>query len=74
MQPSVSWIGAVVAGISVATDVNVVGAQAPPRALPLANLGLEHLDIIVPDPAASAPPSTPVSGQGQLQLQRRGAE
>ena len=55
MQSSVSWIGAVVAGISLATVVNVVGAQAPaPRALPLANLGLEHLDIIVPDPAASA--------------------
>ena len=30
-------------------------AQAPPaKALPLENLGLEHLDIIVPDPAASA--------------------
>jgi catechol 2,3-dioxygenase-like lactoylglutathione lyase family enzyme len=34
----------------------VIGAaQAPPaKALPLENLGLEHLDIIVPDPAASA--------------------
>jgi len=33
----------------------VVAAQsAPPRALPLENLGLEHLDIIVPDTAASA--------------------
>jgi catechol 2,3-dioxygenase-like lactoylglutathione lyase family enzyme len=30
-------------------------AQGPPtRALPLDNLGLEHLDIVVPDPAASA--------------------
>ncbi len=30
-------------------------AQPPPgRALPLENLGLEHLDILVPDPAASA--------------------
>jgi catechol 2,3-dioxygenase-like lactoylglutathione lyase family enzyme len=30
-------------------------AQAPPiRALPLDHLGLEHLDIVVPDPAASA--------------------
>jgi catechol 2,3-dioxygenase-like lactoylglutathione lyase family enzyme len=30
-------------------------AQAPaPRALPLDNLGLEHLDIVVPDTAASA--------------------
>jgi len=32
-----------------------VWAQAPtPRALPLENLGLEHLDIVVPDTAASA--------------------
>jgi hypothetical protein len=34
-----------------------VGVQAqapPPLSLPLDNLGLEHLDIIVPDPAASA--------------------
>lgn len=31
------------------------GAQTTPaKALPLDNLGLEHLDIIVPDPAASA--------------------
>ncbi|HKF66155.1 MAG TPA: VOC family protein [Vicinamibacterales bacterium] len=29
-------------------------AQSPPHALPLQNLGLEHLDIVVPDPAASA--------------------
>jgi catechol 2,3-dioxygenase-like lactoylglutathione lyase family enzyme len=30
-------------------------AQGPaPKALPLDNLGLEHLDIVVPDPAASA--------------------
>jgi catechol 2,3-dioxygenase-like lactoylglutathione lyase family enzyme len=29
-------------------------AQAPVQKLPLDNLGLEHLDIIVPDPAASA--------------------
>lgn len=29
-------------------------AQSSARALPLDNLGLEHLDIIVPDPAASA--------------------
>lgn len=35
-----------------------VGVQAqapPPLSLPLDNLELEHLDIIVPDPAASAP-------------------
>jgi catechol 2,3-dioxygenase-like lactoylglutathione lyase family enzyme len=29
-------------------------AQGAARALPLDNLGLEHLDIVVPDPAASA--------------------
>jgi len=29
-------------------------ASAQPPALPLDNLGLEHLDIVVPDPAASA--------------------
>ncbi len=39
-----------IAALSVATL-----AQAPaPQKLPLDNLGLEHLDIIVPDPAASA--------------------
>src|SRR5689334_19599904 len=31
----------------------LVQPSAPP-ALPLQNLGLEHLDIVVPDPAASA--------------------
>jgi catechol 2,3-dioxygenase-like lactoylglutathione lyase family enzyme len=35
-----------------ATSLGV--AQAPPRALPLDNLGLEHLDIVVPDTAAAA--------------------
>ena len=35
--------------------IAVVGAQAPAqRGLPLENLGLEHLDILVPDTAASA--------------------
>jgi catechol 2,3-dioxygenase-like lactoylglutathione lyase family enzyme len=29
-------------------------AQTPAKALPLENLGVEHLDIVVPDPAASA--------------------
>ncbi len=53
--PSPSWTGALAAGVSLATLVAVLGAQTPaPRALPLDNLGLEHLDIIVPDPAASA--------------------
>src|SRR6185436_12372062 len=36
----------------VATSLAV--AQAPPPALPLDNLGLEHLDIVVPDTAAAA--------------------
>jgi catechol 2,3-dioxygenase-like lactoylglutathione lyase family enzyme len=43
-----TWI-VVVAALSVVTS-----AQAPPKALPLENLGLEHLDIVVPDTAASA--------------------
>jgi catechol 2,3-dioxygenase-like lactoylglutathione lyase family enzyme len=43
------------AGIAVVTWSLGVGAQTTaPKALPLDNLGLEHLDIIVPDPAASA--------------------
>lgn len=53
------------AGLSVALCVTAVvvtaGAQAPggrggpaSMTLPLANLGLEHLDIVVPDPAESA--------------------
>ena len=44
-----------VAGIAVVTFGLGVRAQTTaPKALPLDNLGLEHLDIIVPDPAASA--------------------
>src|SRR5438128_2847247 len=42
------------AGIAVVTLSLGVRAQTTPKALPLDNLGLEHLDIIVPDPAASA--------------------
>jgi catechol 2,3-dioxygenase-like lactoylglutathione lyase family enzyme len=43
---------AVTAAVALAA---VVRAQGPaPKALPLDNLGLEHLDIVVPDPAASA--------------------
>src|SRR5260221_10679923 len=34
--------------------VGVIAQGATTKALPLDNLGLEHLDIIVPDPAASA--------------------
>ena len=44
------------AAAMVASALSVAaGAQTPAaKALPLENLGLEHLDIIVPDPAASA--------------------
>jgi len=43
------------AGMAVVICGLGVRAQTPaPGALPLDNLGLEHLDIIVPDPAASA--------------------
>jgi catechol 2,3-dioxygenase-like lactoylglutathione lyase family enzyme len=47
---------AAVAAAFAFTALTVVGAgqTAPAKALPLDNLGLEHLDIIVPDPAASA--------------------
>ena len=42
------------AAMAAALTVAVI-AQAPAtKALPLDNLGLEHLDIVVPDPAASA--------------------
>jgi catechol 2,3-dioxygenase-like lactoylglutathione lyase family enzyme len=43
-----------VAVITVALTVGVLGQRAPTAALPLENRGLEHLDIIVPDPGASA--------------------
>ena len=46
---------ALVAGMAVVTLSLGVRAQTlAARALPLDNLGLEHLDIVVPDPAASA--------------------
>jgi len=40
--------------MAAAIGVWVVAEGAASKALPLDNLGLEHLDIIVPDPAASA--------------------
>ncbi len=49
-----SCAGALTAGVCAAAVAASVGAQAPARALPLDNLGLEHLDIVVPDPGASA--------------------
>src|SRR5512134_2037059 len=46
---------AFLAALVVAALTAITGAQAPAtKALPLENLGLEHLDIIVPDTAASA--------------------
>jgi len=48
---------ATVAAALIITRLTVLGAaQTPPiaKAVPLENLGLEHLDIIVPDTAASA--------------------
>jgi catechol 2,3-dioxygenase-like lactoylglutathione lyase family enzyme len=44
-----------VAGIAAATlSLGARAQTTPTKALPLDNLGLEHLDVIVPDPAASA--------------------
>jgi catechol 2,3-dioxygenase-like lactoylglutathione lyase family enzyme len=46
---------ALVAGMAAVTlSLGVRGQTTAAKALPLDNLGLEHLDIIVPDPAASA--------------------
>jgi catechol 2,3-dioxygenase-like lactoylglutathione lyase family enzyme len=42
------------AAIVTALTVGVIAQTTTTKALPLDNLGLEHLDIIVPDPAASA--------------------
>jgi hypothetical protein len=51
----VRLLATLAAAIAVVTLSLGVGAQTTaPKALPLDNLGLEHLDIIVPDPAASA--------------------
>ncbi|RPI51606.1 MAG: hypothetical protein EHM55_18515 [Acidobacteria bacterium] len=40
--------------MAAALGVGVVAQGAATKALPLDNVGLEHLDSIVPDPAASA--------------------
>ena len=40
--------------MAAALTVGVIAQGAATKALPLDDLGLEHLDIIVPDPAASA--------------------
>jgi catechol 2,3-dioxygenase-like lactoylglutathione lyase family enzyme len=44
----------IVMSLVAALTASAVAQSAPTRALPLDNLGLEHLDIVVPDPAASA--------------------
>ena len=46
-------LGALCAG-ACTTILRLERARAQARALPLENLGLEHLDIVVPDPAESA--------------------
>jgi catechol 2,3-dioxygenase-like lactoylglutathione lyase family enzyme len=46
-------LGALCAGLCAST-LPLSRASAQARALPLENLGLEHLDIVVPDPAESA--------------------
>jgi catechol 2,3-dioxygenase-like lactoylglutathione lyase family enzyme len=46
-------LGALCAG-ACATILPLARAHGQARALPLKNLGLEHLDIVVPDPAESA--------------------
>ena len=43
-----------VAAMAAAFTVPVLAQGPATKALPLDNLGLEHLDIVVPDPAASA--------------------
>ena len=40
--------------VSAALGIGALAQGTAPKALPLDNLGLEHLDIVVPDPAASA--------------------
>src|SRR5215831_14465302 len=40
--------------LGVVIGLAIVAAVTAQTSLPLANLGLEHLDIVVPDPAASA--------------------
>jgi catechol 2,3-dioxygenase-like lactoylglutathione lyase family enzyme len=42
------------AAMTAAFALGVIAQRTETKALPLDNLGLEHLDIIVPDPAASA--------------------
>jgi catechol 2,3-dioxygenase-like lactoylglutathione lyase family enzyme len=48
-------LATVAAAVATLTTVSLgAGGQTAAKALPLDNLGLEHLDIVVPDPAASA--------------------
>ena len=43
-----------VPAIAAALTIAAIAQGPATKALPLDNLGLEHLDIVVPDPAASA--------------------
>ena len=55
LQPGLNMRRIVLVALVVTAMTAFVAAQTPAaKALPLENLGLEHLDIIVPDPAASA--------------------
>src|SRR5215510_3123402 len=51
MEPG-TWTRALVIALAIA-GASAAQSQSP-AALPIQNLGLEHLDIVVPDPAASA--------------------
>ena len=49
------FVVGVVGGLLLLTGVLALGERVTAQtSLPLANLGIEHLDIVVPDPAASA--------------------
>jgi catechol 2,3-dioxygenase-like lactoylglutathione lyase family enzyme len=51
----IRFVVGVVGGLVLLTGVLSLGERVTAQAsLPLANLGIEHLDIVVPDPAASA--------------------
>jgi catechol 2,3-dioxygenase-like lactoylglutathione lyase family enzyme len=53
-QPLRGWWTLTAVACAAALGAGVGAQSAAARALPLDNLGLEHLDIVVPDPAASA--------------------
>jgi hypothetical protein len=50
----IRFVVGVAGGVMLLTGVLSLGERVTAQAsLPLANLGIEHLDIVVPDPAAS---------------------